>query len=65
MLTNPQATPLKSVSVAIYDLCEPGQLTLDLFAEPIETVKDQKVTAAMDHIQPVIWCGNRANWAAT
>lgn len=50
MLANLQATPLKSVSVAIYDLCEPGQLTLDLFAEPIDTVKDQKVTAAMDHI---------------
>jgi len=50
MLTNLQATPLKSVSVAIYDLCEPGQLTLDLFAEPVDADKDKKVTLAMDRI---------------
>lgn len=57
MLTNLQATPLKSVSVAIYDLCEPGQLTLDLFAEPVDADKDKKVTLAMDRINQKFGAG--------
>jgi DNA polymerase-4 len=57
MLINLQETPLKSVSVAIYDLCEPGQLTLDLFAEPADKTKGDKITIAMDRINQKFGAG--------
>lgn len=51
MLTDLQASWLKTVSVSIYDLCEPQQMSLDLFAKPdTQTGKHQAVTETMDRI---------------
>lgn len=50
MLMCLQATHFKSVSIAIYDLCEPEQMTLDLFAGDGNELKDHRLTKAMDQI---------------